>query len=548
MSDSSKPPIVNPPSSTRTLRRLYLTLFLRGRTSRGLQKQGAPKSVWQKLLLSLLFYAIFGTVALSFLGKTVFMLSLQLHALTFVFLGMFVASSAGEVLFNQEEADILMHRPVTARALLWAKISVMVQVSLWLAGALNLAGFIVGTYMSDGGWLFPVAHAISTIMEALFCTGFVVVVYQLCLRWFGRERLEGLMTTTQVIVAIVVVTGGQFFPQLIGRGGSRMELSLDRWWVALLPPAWFASFDDAVAGHGTNVSWLVAGIGFVITGIVLWLAFGKLARDYELGLQTLSERSAPRASSKGTGQRRWVDVLVHAPPLSWWLRDSVARASFLLTAAYLMRDRDVKLRIYPGLAPILAMPLVFLLQDRGGRAPNGFGGFGVAFSGAYLGLIPMLALNMLQFSQHWQASDLFRAAPMIGPVQLCHGARRAVLVFLTLPIVLLCVAATWFLRGNSAQLVLLLPGIIALPVYSLIPCLGGNAVPLSQPTEEAKSVGRGLQMMVVMFASFAMAGISVWAHKAGFFLWFLAVEIVMVAVVYTGMRLSLGSVRWKSME
>src|SRR5258706_4762606 len=115
--------------------------------------------------------------------------------MTLVFLGMFVASSAGEVLFNKEESDILLHRPVTPKALLWAKIGVLVQISLWLAGAFNFAGFFVGAAISERGWLFPVAHALSTTLEALLCTGSVVLTYQLCLRWFGRERLEGLMTT-----------------------------------------------------------------------------------------------------------------------------------------------------------------------------------------------------------------------------------------------------------------------------------------------------------------------------------------------------------------
>jgi hypothetical protein len=43
-------PLVN-----RTLRRLFLTLFLRGRGVRGLNRQGAPKSVGQKLALTLFF-------------------------------------------------------------------------------------------------------------------------------------------------------------------------------------------------------------------------------------------------------------------------------------------------------------------------------------------------------------------------------------------------------------------------------------------------------------------------------------------------------------
>src|SRR5688572_16946549 len=160
-------------SPGKALRRPFLTLFRRGRGARGAGTERAPTSVGTTLAFTLLFPALFGLMAFVFSNQPVFALSLYLPAVTLMFLGMFVGASAGEVLFNQEEADILMHRPVTPRALLWAKIAVLVQISLWLAGAFNLVGLCVGVTAKDGGWLFPVAHAISTVVEALFCTGCV---------------------------------------------------------------------------------------------------------------------------------------------------------------------------------------------------------------------------------------------------------------------------------------------------------------------------------------------------------------------------------------
>src|SRR6185503_8867833 len=245
-------------------------------------------------------------------------------------------------LFNKDEGDILMHRPVSIRALLWAKISVLVQVSLWLAAAFNLVGFGVGLLASDGKWFFPLVHALSTALQALFCTGSVVVLYQLCLRWFGRERLEGLMTTVQVLMAILIVMGSQLVPHLIGRFGGQLVPAARSWWFMLLPPGWFAGIDDALAGSGAARSWALASIAVLVTVAILWLAFGKLAGDYETGLQTLSETISTRVS-----RRRWLDRLVNSAPFRWWLKDSVTRAGFLLIAAYLVRDRDTKLRFYP---------------------------------------------------------------------------------------------------------------------------------------------------------------------------------------------------------
>jgi len=524
------------------LRKLFLTLFLRGRGARGLRKESAPKSVGSKLAFTLVIYALFGLVALAFRRQSVFALAVYLHAMTLMFLGMFVATSAGEVLFNKEEADILMHRPVTPRALLWAKIGVLVQVSLWLAGAFNLVGLFTGVGASDGGWGFPVSHVISTILEALFCTSCVVLVYQLCLRWFGRERLDALMTTTQVVTAVAVVVASQAVPQLIGRVGGIMTVRLDSWWIWLLPPAWFAGLDDALAGRQAAGSWVLAAVGVLATASVLWLAFGKLARDYEAGLQALNETTGTRPRRQAG--RRWFHQIIHAPPLRWWLKDSVTRASFLLTAAYLVRDRDVKLRVYPGLAPMLVMPFIFLLRERGHDGAS----FGAAFAGSYAGLIPLLGLSFLQYSQQWHAAEIFRAAPILGPAPLCHGARQAVLCILTFPVLVLYALILWLVGVKASHLALLLPGLIALPIYALVPCLGGKAVPLSLPPEEAKSAGRGIHMMAVMMVSFALAGLATWSWSAGWFRWLLLVETILASGIYIAMRASLAGARWTPLE
>jgi ABC-2 type transport system permease protein len=539
------------PSAGRALRRLFLTLFLRGRSARGLKRESAPKSIASRLTLVLFFYGLFGTMmALSVHGRPVFTVSIYLHGMTLAFLGTFIAASAGEVLFNKEEGDILMHRPVTARALLWAKISVLLQVSLWLAGAFNLGGFFVGAFSADPWWLYVLSHALSVVCEALFCAGAIVMIYQLCLRWFGRERLEGLMTTAQVIVAVAAVMLGQLGPQLIQRF-SFNRVATDTWWLYLLPPAWFAGMDDALSGDASRSSWILACMGLGATGAVLGLAFGKLARDYETGLQTLSETvSAPRSTSR---QRRWLDKLVNAPPLCWWLRDSVSRASFLLTTAYLVRDRDVKLRVYPGIAPMLVMPAIFMVNGarmKAGASEGGnfMEGFGLAFSGAYLGIIPMLALSLIRYSQQWQASDLFRVAPMPGPSPLCDGARRAVLFFLALPVLIVLAALGWLMGRGFSDLPLLIPGILVVPIYAMVPCLSGGAVPLSLPTEEAKSARRGLEMIGVMIVSGLIAVLASLTWNKGWFAWFVGVEAFLAVTVYIAMRIWAKSARWQAID
>ena len=351
------------------------------------------------------------------------------------------------------------------------------------------------------------------------------------------------MTTVQIFVAIAAVLAGQIVPRMMGGLGGKLRVGVESWWVSLLPPAWFAGLDDALAGSRAAGSWAMAAWGVLVTAAVLWLAFGKLAGDYGRGLQTLGEARA--LAPRQRARRRWLDRVASAPPLRWWLRDSVSRASFLLTAAYLLRDRDTKLRVYPSLASMLVMPIVVLVQD---QARSGTGGFAVAFAGTFLGIIPVMGLTLVQYSQHWQAADLFRAAPIAGPAPLCHGARRAVLCLLTLPLLLAIAVVVCCMRGQLSNLALLLPGVVALPVYSLLPNLRGKGVPFSMPTEEAKSSNRGLTMVGVMVISGALSGLAAWMQAMGVLWWFLAAELVIVAVLYVLLRLWISAARWPKME
>jgi hypothetical protein len=530
------------PTQTKVLRRLYLMLFLRGRSARGLNVNKNAKSIFGRLWMTLAFYALAGCVVLGFIGQPLFSLSIYLHGATLFFVGMFVAASSGEMLFNKEEAEILLHRPVSPRGMLWAKISVLVQVSLWLGLAFNLVGMIYGTFSSSGGFGFGAVHLVSTSISALFCAGMVVLVYQLCLKWFGRERLDGLMTFMQVVMALVLVLGGQVVPHLLRYFPGEIRLTAETWWLALLPPAWFASLDETLMGRGNPATWSLAAIGIFMTSGVMALAFGKLAGSYETGLQTLGESRAVKPAKNGGG--KFLQRLAAVPPLSWLLRDPLERAGFLLLSAYMLRDRDVKLRLYPGLAPIMAMPLIFMVN--GFR--SGDSDYMLLMSGGYLALVPMLALKLLQYSQNWQATDVFHVTPTPGPGALMIGARKAVSVFLVLPGLLVMGAFFVLITGGWGQLIYLLPGVLSLPIFGRVLALDGRFLPLSMPVEDAKSAGRGLKILLPMFAALGVGGAAAVAKSFGYYYEFLLAEMLLAGGIALLMDRKTRGLRWPTIE
>jgi len=273
---------------------------------------------------------------------------------------------------------------------------------------------------------------------------------------------------------------------------------------------------------------------------VLWLAFGKLAENYGAGLQTMGETAA-RPKTRSGSQRRWTEIIAALPPLKWF--SPVSRAGFILTTAYLFRDRDVKLRVFPGIAPMLLMPFIFLVRDQ--RAMEGFG---TAFSSGFLAMIPLLTIDLLQYSQQWQASDIFRVAPMAGPAELCSGARRAVLYVLAIPSIILVGFIIWVVQHDVSQLVLFLPGLLLLPVMSLVPAALNRGVPLSLPNEEIKSAGRSMKMMVIMLLAIGISGIASATYKFGYLWWMLLAETIILLPVYVGLLVFVSRKRWKPLD
>ena len=128
-----------------------------------------------------------------------------------------LALTSGTMLFNPEEADILLHRPIEPRVLLSAKVTTIALFSLALGVTLSLGGMAIGMAWTKAGWWFLPAHLLSLTLEIVFCAGFIVLTYNLCLRWFGRERLENMMTGVQVLVAVGIMVAGQLLPRLLMR-------------------------------------------------------------------------------------------------------------------------------------------------------------------------------------------------------------------------------------------------------------------------------------------------------------------------------------------
>jgi hypothetical protein len=225
---------------------------------------------------------------------------------------------------------------------------------------------------------------------------------------------------------------------------------------------------------------------------------------------------------------------------------SVEKAAYVLCIAYLLRDRDVKLRVYPAASAILIMPFVLLIVGRVPAELAFMSQFMVCLSAAYLGFMPSGILRLLRFSQQWKAAEIYHAAPISGPWPFHRGAQAAVMTAMAGPTVLLVLCVV-FLNGLRG-LPMLLPGLISLPVYACLDGFIDDGVLLSRPIEEMQAMTRGCIVMAVSFLAFFVAVAAFAAWMLHVYICFLILQTGFSVAVCILMDRRLKRARWRSLE
>jgi len=498
----------------------YLRLSLRGKASRAFAGRFAGTSFGLSVLLGM--YAAIGLavgVAAS-AHVDVFAYALLMHGMTFVMVGLGLTAESGDALFNRAESDVLGHRPVPPRTLLVAKALALLAFTLLLALALNLPAAVLGLRTAGARPWLPAVHLLAVVVLGTFCVSAVVLAYGLVARVVGRERFETVAAWSQVTLAVSFLAASHGLPRLAAhmQGVGQAPPVL----LVLVPPAWFAGLESSLgAAHAAPVNLAFGAVGLVATAALGWVAFGRLAP-----VEMLARAVAPHTRSGVPAPAAGAI----AGRLGWWLRDPVERAAFRLAAVYLRRDREIKTRLYPSLVMFAFFPLLALIS------PSKSGGNSIPLlSVSMLGMLPAVALEAMRQSSNHTAAEVFASAPLASTGRVFHGVRKAAMWYLLLPGLLLAVALSALIV--PAGLSLAIPGLIALPTFSLLPGLFGDYLPLSIPPTRGQQAGANLLLMTISTTALVVLLSTSWiASRTGRLPELLVVETAIVAAVHWGLR------------
>ena len=507
------------PRQLGTLVGVYLKQDLRG--GKAFMQFGAREYAKSNLALLMLtgMYIFFGFVMgmTVFTGLDVFNYSVFILTFTLFVVALAMLAESGNVIFNEKEADVLAHLPISPRTHFAAKVLNLFLFTLLLAAAANLFPAIMGVFAAGSNPAFALAHSVSAALVALFATALIVTSYGLLMRYVSRERFDNIVTYSQVALVLFFMFGFQILPRVLGANGMQFAPGF-RWYYLLYPPAWFSGVTLLLIGK-LELTWLalasLATLSLVALGAV---AIRKVSRDYSSFIpQTAYLGGKPRLERGSARRRARPDGRGFSQAFkSVFLPNTAERAVFELVSIYLRRNREIKVRLYPSLAYFIFIPLLAVFTE-GLPDPFVYQSFSSYSLMAALMIcyISLTAIEGMIFSEHHTAAYVYRVAPIRKLGDVHSGFRKAVMLWIALPgfaVLFALYSILW--RDPLHAFFALAPWTIITPAVLMIPFILREALPLSRKYQKGQQTARNFMLFLICFIGLSIvAGLQVVAMR-----------------------------------
>ena len=355
---------------------------------------------------------------------------------------------------------MLNTRPIDNRTIQAAK---TIHVLIYMV-SITCAFVAIPVFVSlfSQGPLFALLFVGVLVFVSLFVVVLTALLYLLVLKFFDGERLKDIINYVQIILSIGIFLGYQLVGRSLEFTREGFMYQFD-WWHLFIPAFWFGAPFELLLRQGSSTPLIGLSILALLVPVISLMMYVKMMPSFERNLQKLLTHSS-KSKKKWRGFADfWARILC---------RTKEERAMFRFAGLMMEKDREFKLKVYPGLALSLFIPFLFLVNELQ------FNSMEAVLSGnAYLSIyfcnfmIPAV-IQMLQYSGNYKASWIFGTAPIQQTASIYSATLKAFLIKLYLPVFLaVSIGFTWlFSFSLIPQLItIFLAGIVqSLVTYKLI--------------------------------------------------------------------------------
>lgn len=448
-------------------------------------------------------------------------------ALSMIITALVAASQWDSLTVDPRDTSILEPFPLRPATIRRAKMAAVGILGAAVAIGVNAAPSVIFPWLLVYHLPVTVGDMVTlNLAHALFSTGAAACAYLAVLAL--RELLAGLLGPrlfSQVSPwtqgALVVVLGSALL--LLPPAGTRLQQGGLDGWRAYAPPAWFAGAYELAVGHiiaeaprgvmtprqrrtdaATTATYRAHRGDFEMLARRSALAFAGVALAIG-GMYVLNNRRLPplAVSASGARRRRWRVAGWIARTLL--VRNPTSRAGFYFTLAAMWRSNTHRLTIACAAAAGIAMSLIALSgvdleAARAGRVPVRL----IVMQPLLYGALLIAFRHAIRVPAELRANWGFQLAWRERDRAFLAGARRAAIIGLAVPALLLCVPLFTYVLGPARALAHAALGLAGAIVLLEALTVGYEKVPFTctyLPDGRIKAAGIPFVVAFVMGAS-----------------------------------------------
>lgn len=430
------------------------------------------------------------------------------YGMMMFFLSATLISDFTSVLIDVRDNQIILPRPVNDRTFLLSRLLHIVVYIGKMILPMSIAGFV--TIGIRYGATAIIWNALLLPVVILFSIFVVNASYLLILKISSPEKFKSIITSIQVVFAILIYASYQLLPRLMNRAILESYTLPEKWWALLIPPAWFANaFGIMLRGQGSLFQWISSVLGLITPLISLWLIIRVFAPAFnrKLGLIAGSGSEGNNTSVGKLTKRGLSDKLA-----TWLTRSKVEEMGFSFTWKLTGRLRDFKLKTYPSLGYMIVLLIIIVLPRKNISVEQVITEISQSRSAMltmiyFVGMLMLQTLSFGRFTENDKASWIFFTNPIDKPGEVITGYVKALLVKFLAPFVCIVTAVLLALIGWKALPDIILGTVNVTFVAFMNTLLMGRYMPFSRPVADQQKGGNIVYNLVILFLLTVMVGL-----------------------------------------
>jgi hypothetical protein len=215
------------------------------------------------------------------------------------------------------------------------------------------------------------------------------------------------------------------------------------------------------------------------------------------GTETNAASGKQRKSSAG----RYSSMMA-----SLFTRPGIERESFLFNWRQMLRNREFKMKVYPGIGYLLVLAVLPMFRSKFSfasfannlRLSEGSSKFLIMSMLYFTGLLVLTAIGQMTYSDKHKAGWIFRSAPLQQPGLLLSGASKAAFAQFLLPAFILMATPLLFLNGWSMVVHVITAFAGLWFITSFVTFMGERHLPWTAPPNDQTKGGTVFKNILLM--------------------------------------------------